>query len=268
MDFFDRNGRRIPDSSMRVFSQTGNDYYNIVQPEISYDEIFSRSIGGFGASDGVSSDDFESVCDSIRERIGSDPQLKNLLNGIHVPFILFKSENNIDIGEDIENRMLPAVGRSFNHMFPDNHFKATLQGGAHLPEHVFIANKSRYERLIQAMQTSSIAGWYFPQALKEFDIESQREQMSDLPNMNGLCLSGIYEIAAALVGSPDLLVNSEIYSPILCGSALKHTDERLCLMFKAHGPHLEFWCMSQMLAPTVKQVSEQWSGGITIYRSL
>ena len=40
-----------------------------------------------------------------------------------------------------------------------------------------MAEGSRYENLIQSRQKSSLAGWYFPQALQEYDIHSQRKQM-------------------------------------------------------------------------------------------
>jgi hypothetical protein len=108
-------------------------------------------------------------------------------------------------------------------------------------------------------------GWYFPQALQQFDLDSQVDQMRDLPNVEGVCLSGPAEIFAALIGKPDLLINEHGYSPILCMSALQHADDRLALVVKSYGPHLEFWCLSQMLTPGVKQVSEQWSGGMTFF---
>jgi hypothetical protein len=44
-----------------------------------------------------------------------------------------------------------------------------------------------------------------------------------------------------------------------------HDDPRLVLLLKSYGPHLEFWCMTQMLTKDVTQVSEQWSGGISIF---
>jgi hypothetical protein len=65
---------------------------------------------------------------------------------------------------------------------------------------------------------------------------------------------------------PDMLINSDYYSPILCLSSYIHSDERMILLYKSYGPHLEFWCMTQMLTPNTKQVSEQWTGGITIFR--
>ena len=75
----------------------------------------------------------------------------------------------------------------------------------------------------------------------------------------------IPDISAALVGSPDLLMNTEIYPPVLCLSAFEHTDKRLMLCFKAYGLSLEFWLLSQMLMPGIMQVSEQWAGGLTLF---
>ena len=42
----------------------------------------------------------------------------------------------------------------------------------------------------------------------------------------------------------------------------------MVMLFKSYGPHLEFWLMSQMLTPNETQVSEQWSGGVTIFESI
>ena len=80
-----------------------------------------------------------------------------------------------------------------------------------------------------------------------------------------VCLSGGKDICAALIGSPDLLINEENYAPIICMSSYVHSDSRLVLVLKSYGPHMEFWCMTQMLAKNTTQVSEQWSGGLTIF---
>jgi hypothetical protein len=85
------------------------------------------------------------------------------------------------------------------------------------------------------------------------------------PSDFNICLSGGIDICSAIIGNPGLLINSNFYTPILTMSAYQHVDPRLILVLKAYGPHLEFWCMSQMLIKNIKQVSEQWSGGITIY---
>jgi hypothetical protein len=71
-----------------------------------------------------------------------------------------------------------------------------------------------------------------------------------------------------VAGIPDLLISEEFYTPILCMSGYVHRDPRLVLLLKAYGPHLEFWCMTQMLTRDTTQVSEQWAGGITVFAEL
>ena len=91
--------------------------------------------------------------------------------------------------------------------------------------------------------------------------------MADFKGNNNMCLSGPLEIGNALIATPNLIINEDHYSPILCLSGVKHVDPRLICCFKSYGLHLEFWCLSQMLTKTDKQVSEQWSGGLTLFTS-
>ena len=83
-----------------------------------------------------------------------------------------------------------------------------------------------------------------------------------------MCLSGAMDIGAAVVGFPELLISKDHYTPILCMSSLVHSDKRLILALKSYGPHMEFWCMTQMLSKKTTQVSEQWAGGLTIFSEL
>ncbi len=125
-------------------------------------------------------------------------------------------------------------------------------------------------KFLEQTSNSTIVGYYFPTALQEFDIDSQRKRVMDLPKLDklGLCLSGPFEIIYSLICYPKLLFDKQNYSPILCASSLEHKDPRMVMLLKSYGPHLEFWLMSQMLTPEKTQVSEQWSGGITIYTCL
>ena len=51
-------------------------------------------------------------------------------------------------------------------------------------------------------------------------------------------------------------------------SGVRHVDERLEAVLKSYGPHLEFWVLSNVLTPGKEQISEQWYGGLTIYKCL
>lgn len=267
-DLFDQNGRRIPFDGMRVFNQESLSYYKISKSSFDYQEILNNSKKFADVDSNIELKTFESTCQDLKNNIKNDPYLKNLFNGVHVPFICPRREYEGDLGIELERTILPSVASSFKASFPDLHCKATLQGSSKLESELSIDKRSRFQVFLDAQAKSAIAGWYFPQALQEYDIESQRAQMENLPEHKNLILSGTIDTAAALVGSPDLLVNVDDYPPVLCLSAVKHSDERLMLCFKAYGQHLEFWCMSQMLTPGQKQVSEQWSGGLTLFETI
>ena len=262
---FDAQGRRVPFKGMRVFSEVSLWYYKLKQPQDSFEDILSRSRKHAGVDPAVTAESFESVCVALKRKVADEPSLNGLFKGVHVPFICSQASGETDLGTELEKTTLPSVATSFKAAFPDLQFKATLQGSSKLSGELSVAEGSRYERFLESYKKGAIAGWYFPQALQEYDIASQRAQMGSLPLPDHLVLSGGVDTGAALVGSPSLMVNEENYPPVLCLSALKHADERLMLCLKAYGHHLEFWCMSQMLTPELTQVSEQWSGGLTLF---
>ena len=131
-----------------------------------------------------------------------------------------------------------------------------------MKKNLVIDRNSRYEEFVNKSTVNTVVGWYFPQALQEFDIASQRSQMKELPQPSefGVCLSGAKDIASALVGTPELLISSEFYTPILCLSSYVHADPRLVLLLKAYGPHMEFWCMSQMLKKMLRRCQNNGLG--------
>ena len=261
---FDEHGRRLPLKGMRVFNKVSRRYYRLNQPDIRFETVLCR-INEHAKGEIISSRMFESVCLDLMQTVKDDASIKDIFNGVHVPFVCPQVSHNMDLGKEFEKHCLSAVDSSFTKAFPQHHFKTTVQGDLPLSTNLRLAAKSRYEHFLQARRQGVVVGWYFPIALQEYDIASQRSQMDTLPLPETLVLSGGFDVAAALVGSPDSLMNKQAYPPVLCLSAFQHTDERLMLCFKAYGQSLEFWCMSQMLTPTTTQVSEQWAGGLTLF---
>lgn len=270
MQFFDDNGRRVPGKDARVFGSTPSFYYQLNQPAIDYELLLARSKQFNFVPEDVTSSDFQSKAETLLEKIKANAAYANLLHGVKVPFITRRKVAGADLGEELESSLLPSLKASFNARFPEAHFKAVLQSNSELPGNLSLDTASRYQGLISAVEAGAVVGWYFPQALQEFDTQSQRNQMSSLPELAGakVCLSGGIDICAAVAGVPDLLISDEFYSPILCMSAYVHRDPRLVLLLKAYGPHMEFWCMTQMLTRDTTQVSEQWAGGITVFAEL
>lgn len=265
MKYFDSNGRRIPSSGMRVFGATPQSYYRIDDYQANYAEILDNSKKFGGVDQSVKLEEFRLECENLKKKIEGDVDYQNLFKGVAVPFICKKILSANDLGKDLQDVELPNFQKSFNARYPEHHFKAILQSNSQLAGSVSIDERSRYQKFVENCKSKTVIGWYFPQALQEFDVESQRKQMSELPEFDNVCLSGGIDIMAALIGSPNLLISQENYAPILNLSAYVHKDPRLVLLIKSYGPHVEFWCMTQMLTKNLTQVSEQWSGGITVY---
>jgi hypothetical protein len=262
---FDTNGRRLPFDGMRVFGEVAGNYYQLKQPKLDLDAVFKRITEHNPLGAVIALEQFKVASQELLNGLEANPDLAGLLNGVHVPFFCPQHLNESDLGEEFEKDFLPAVSSSFLEAFPGYHYKTTVQGELPLRGNLAVAAGSRYEKFLAARRHGVVVGWYFPTALQEYDIASQRAQMATLPWPDSLVLSGTFDTALALVGSPDLLVNADTYPPVLCLSALEHTDRRLMTCFKAYGQSLEFWCMSQMLTPTITQVSEQWAGGLTCF---
>lgn len=265
VSFFNQRGRRVLTKPFRVFDTEDLDYYYIQNKEVDLTEIL-RNFHTVGIGESISLEEFQTSLEELKTRFQSMPVLKNLFSGVHIPFIVPSLESVVDeLSYKAVERLLPKLELSFKRHYPKAHFKAIMQGGSTLSKNLRIDERSRYKNILDTARDSDVIGWYFPQALQQFDIESQVVQIEELPRDPGLCLSGPMEVLSANIGKPDLLINEEGYAPILTMPAVKHVDEKLILALKAYGPHLEFWCLSDELIPGVKQVSEQWSGGISIY---
>ena len=252
---------------MRVFSEKPNYYYKIEKPKIDYPTILERSKKFNGLRQDFSLNEFKEKAQGLLEDIKEDQNYENLLKGVHVPFVFEHISKEQDVGRVLEDVLLPNLKNSFLDKYPENHFKAILQSDSKLPEQIKLDSTSNYRNLINASKLGPVVGWYFPQAFQEYDVKSQRSQLRYLesPKNTEICLSGGMDIISSLIGCPELLISENHYSPILCMSAYVHSDPRLVLLLKAYGPHLEFWCMTQMLTKETTQVSEQWAGGISIF---
>jgi hypothetical protein len=268
MSFFSETGRRIPRKEFRLFGETPQTYYRLDGRLNDYSEVLSNSIQFGSVDSSIDLKTFQTACENLKKEFEANSDYRNLFNGLAVPFICKSNKSFDDLGRDLQDVELPNFQRAFNAKFPDHHFKAILQSDSQLAGSITLDPRSRYQSLVNACKSGTVIGWYFPQTLQEFDIESQRQQMDDLPDIGNICLSGGIDIMAALIGNPQLLISEENYAPILCLSAYIHKDPRLVLLMKSYGPHMEFWCMTQMLSKNVTQVSEQWAGGITISQSL
>ncbi len=261
---FDEYGRRIPFPGMRVYSQVSRRYNYLVQPNLGFGEIYHR-LKEFLWLNHVSLNFFQRTCESLLEQLQADPAMANLAKGVHVPFVCLPVLKGFFHEAEIRD-YVKAAGTSFEGMFPKFKFRNFCEGK---PDGgIIYAPDSRYENFQAARTQGPVVGWYFPNCLSEYDVDSQRRQMTSLPQKIGsaqIALSGAVEAAAALVGSPDLLSNKNNYPHHLCLSALVDPDPKFIYMFEAYDPGLAFNRRSNMLTPDVTQMSESWAGGLTVY---
>ena len=258
---FDNKGWRLPNGIYETFSDNPKWFFklgeNLPDDKLAIDRI----------------DKYKKInrkndaCEALfrlNNTINNNIFIKNINNGIKVPFVINKTDLP-DIGTYLEETLLEKVSKSFTDFFPESHFKAVIQDKTDLINKLFPSLNSGYKAFLDKLSKVDICGYYFPQVLQEYSVDSQILQMKELNKVQNLCLSGPLEVATSLIGTPNLLISKTHYSPVLCLSGVTHIDSRLICCFKSYGRHLEFWCLSQMLSKNKKQVSEQWSGGLSFY---
>jgi hypothetical protein len=267
---FNELGRNIPSVNCRVFSTEPKNFYKIDAFDTNYSKQHELALENNFLSEKVNVIEAEENLTEIKNLIINDNIYKNLFKGTAIPFCMSVPDLKKDIGTILEDYWLPLLKKEYEKKVPGTYFKATLQGNIELKNSLSISENSGYDIFLNNCSESTVLGYFFPTAFQEFDIESQRRRISVLPKISNLSLSlsGPFEIIYSLISYPQLLYSKNNYSPILCASALKHIDPRMVMLFKSYGQNLEFWLMTQMLTPTKTQVSEQWSGGITIFKSI
>jgi len=267
LEYFNEYGRRKYSDKYRVFGVNPSFYYKLNLIKLDYNNQINN-LKNFGIiNDEINYLEYQKRSEKLLDKIKKNKNYNNLTSGVMIPFLYKNISMDEDLGVDLIKNLLNSVEKSFINKFPEAKFKAVLQNKSTLEEKISIDKRSRYEKFVQLSNQNYVIGWYFPQALQEFDVESQRSQMLQLPNSDNfnICLSGGKEICASIVAIPELLINEENYAPILCLSSYLHEDKRMVLTLKSYGPHMEFWSMTQMLTANITQVSEQWTGGLTIF---
>lgn len=250
---FDKNGRLIPIKGDKVFSNEGRNFYKL-------NCKYSNNNGNYILEHGKPGKD-------IAEKLKDDKNLKNMLNGSCFYFKIDQI-NAGDIGNLLEQRLLKHMSEKITCNDENRKLKVIIQDKNKLNQRLKPSPGTGYDDLIKKLSVSAIEGLYFPLALKEYAVSSQRERMKGIISKESFCLSGPLEIATVLSEYTDLLIDMNNYSPVLCASGVEHVDKRLITCFKSYGNNLEFWVMTNNLMKGIEQISEQWSGGITFYRNV
>lgn len=270
---FDDFGRRIPQQGMRVYAQESRRYFRLNQPLVDYGRIHMNVCEYLSADVGnITYGHFMEVCEWILEGLRSATHLAGLAKAVRVPFLCPPRKLGQSQGEELLE-LCEQAGKCFQATFPDRVFMNLCK--EQFAGETSIAPGSRYEKFEEGRAHRWVVGLCFPNCLSEFDLDSQRAQMASLPEIvvceggqAQIVLSGGVDLAAALVSCPDLLSDSETYPHHLCLSALEFDGDNTVCAFEAYGKDLRLRPRSNMLTPTVTQVSEQWAGGLTVFTTL
>lgn len=249
---FDEHGRCIPTGISAPAHRKTRRYFALVQPEIDHAAIHARTSRHLGNLN-ITPEEFARRAEAIRNNLQATPQTREILKGVGVPFLLPRA-THADYGEALERVYIAAVHDAFAEKFPQyrftNHHKDSLSGK------LGIAAGSRHERLIQALQDGPVVGYYFP-CLTEYSVPAALERMATLPSQ--FLLAGGFDTSAALVGSPNLLLRTDGYPPLLWMAALKTEKELVGYYYEAYGYNLTF-----NRRPHFGQAAEYWASGLVV----
>lgn len=251
--FFDEYGRCVPFGVKAAVHGDTRRYFVFSQPKVEYGEIHARITKHLRVADSISVSEFETRAETVLEDLRNDPKTKNITEGVRVPFFLPKAAYQ-NYGEAIGKNYLEAVRGSFCDLFPEysfvNHHKSELAGK------LSIAPESRHEQLVDAMRQSHVVGYYFP-CLMEYSVPAAIEQMKNLPKK--FLLAGGFDTSAAFIGSPDLLLRTDGYPPLLWLAALLGEKEGVGYHFEAYGYNLTFNRRAHL-----GQAAESWASALVV----
>jgi len=258
---FDSKGFFIPNFTHKIFSYPPSDYYRFNL------DSESKTIDSISEATNIPTDKISYSLHQLRSDIDQDKFLQNILNGPSIPFYIPRNEKS-DIGSILQIDLLPQLNSSFRESFPSSHFKIITQDKQHLSGRLLPTPESGYHAFLDQINSTDVFGFYFPAAFPQFAVSAQRQAFISIPSSLNICLSGPLDIVSAVTTFPTLLINPVHYSPILCMSGVHHVDRRLEAVLKSYGPHLELWILSNLLTQGFEKVSEQWYGGLTVYKSV
>lgn len=251
--YFDANGRCIPNGITSEHHVETRRYFTFNQPTIDYDTIHARLVKHLAIKQAITTEEFSSRAENILGKLRDNPACSNILNGVHVPFMLPKQAGQ-DIGAQLDQRYISAVKTAFEETFASNTF--TNQYKDDLAGKLSIAVDSRHEHLITKQSEQVVVGYYFP-CLMEYSVPAAIEQTAKLPEQ--FLLAGGYDTSAALVGSPDLLLRKDGYPPVLWMTALDTEKSGVSYHYEAYGYNLTF-----NRKPHFDRVAESWTSGLVV----
>lgn len=197
---FDSEGRCVPVDLFDRVTLPKRTHW-IDQPPLNNDTRLARLAQILKGSEIVSTDVFQARVDGLLEKLRADPQLENVLRGVHLPICLPRIPLALDYGEILEEAFLPVLRVSYAEVFPQRRIQNHCAG--RLKKKIKVVPYSRHERLLTAMNAAPISAIFFPLALWGYSVRAAQQQIMALPE--GFCLGGAFDAMMAFIMYPHEL---------------------------------------------------------------
>ena len=250
---FDGYGRLVPEGLFAKANLSSRRYFKPNEKSQDPVQIYRNIETYLGRLPDLSLDEFEAKIAQLKHMLAQDPHLHQLERCTPIPFILPKGTVTADLQVSMTT-YIASLKRSFEENQPGRHF--TDHSIDEWKALFSINPKSRAARLMTLCETQSVVGLFCP-ALPEYSVPAAFEAIEQLPDL--LTLSGFFEIAAVLIGSPDYLINTKAYSPLLWATANIGSDQSGGFHFAAYG-----YDMTLNYRVHLNEASEYWWSGVTI----
>ena len=251
--FFDKNGRCIPKNLINQVYPESRRYFLIPETEVNYNDVFNRIKKHLNYGDGLKIGEFESRSENILEKLRSDSSTKNIVNGARVPFFLPKGKIDT-IGGLLSDHYLKALESSFKESNPDYDFNNFCLED--IRSTIKVVPDSRHQKLLDAMKEDTIVGYFFP-CMLEYSIPAALEQLNSLPEE--FLLAGGFDTCAAFIGSPNILLRTDGYPPLLWMTGIVGDKDYAGFHIEAYGYNLTF-----NRRPHHGNVAEYWSHALVV----
>lgn len=249
---FDSFGRLIPSGFTHKANISSRRYFKVNGAKPNSSAIYQKTAECLGQPEGLSLSQFQAKVESLHALLAQDETLKDIGRCDPVPFILPKGSVTADLKTSM-SAYVAGLSASFTKEFPKNRF--TDHSIAEWKGQFGVNPKSREGTVLERSKSESVVGLFLP-SLSEYSLPAAYEAISKLPH--SFALSGFFEIASVLIGTPGYLINSEAYSPLLWATANIADHQAGGFHFAAYGND-----MTLNYRAHLNEVSEYWWSGLS-----
>jgi hypothetical protein len=250
---FDSFGRLIPSGFDHKANATSRRYFKVNGAKPDTSAIYQKIAQSLGPPEGLSLSQFQAKVEALHTRLAQDEALRDLERCDPIPFIVPKGSVTNELKASMA-AYVAALSASFTNEFPKNRF--TDHSIDEWKDQLVVNPISRSDRVLERSKSESVVGLFLP-SLSEYSVPAAYEAVSKLPD--SLSLSGFFEIASVLIGTPGYLINAEAYSPLLWATANISDRQAGGFHFAAYGND-----MTLNYRAHLNEVSEYWWSGLIV----